>query len=154
MKKQDRFHLLRGEHGASLVELALVLPVFSLLLVGAIDFGRALYISTELTGAAHAAAVYGSQNPTDTAGMNTAAQDAAPDVPSLSVTTPTYGCECSDGTSYSASCGTTPSCSSNNVVYLVKVTVSGTYHPLLSWPGVFHTSMSLSSSASMRSAGS
>jgi Flp pilus assembly protein TadG len=154
MKKQGRFHLVRGEHGASLVELALVLPVFALLLVGAIDFGRAIYLSEELVGAAHAAAVYGSQNPTDTTGMSAAATDAAPDVPSLSVTTPTYGCECSDGTSYSASCATTPPCTSNNVVYLVKVTVSGTYHPLLSWPGLFHTSMTLSSSASMRSAGS
>lgn len=153
MKKQDGFHLLRSEHGASLVELAMVLPVFVLLLVGAIDFGRGLYISTELAGAAHAAAAYGSQNPTDTAGMTTAARDAAPDVPSLSVTTPTYGCECADGSSYSISCGTTPTCSSNNVVYRVNVTVGATYNRLLAWPGI-RSSMSLSSSASMRSAGS
>jgi len=153
MKKRNRFHLLRGEQGASLVELALVLPLFLLLTFGGIDLGRACYLVIEIAGAAHAAVTYGSQNPTDTAGMTTAAEDDAPDVPHLSVGTPTYGCECSDGTNYSASCSSTPSCPSNNEVYRVNVTVTGTYSPLFPWPGV-PSSMSFSSSASMRSAGS
>jgi Flp pilus assembly protein TadG len=150
MKKLDRFHLLRDEQGASLVELAFVLPLFPLLLCGALDFGRAFYLSVEIVGAAQAAAAYGSQNPTDTAGMQNAARDDAPDVPNLSAGTPTYGCECSDGTNYSASCSATPSCPSNNEVQRVNVTVTGTYSPLFPWPGV-PSSMSLSSSASMRS---
>lgn len=151
--QRDRFHLLRGEHGGSLVEMALMVPMFVLLLFAAVDLGRAIYLSTEIEGAAHAAAAYGSQNPTDTTGMTTAAQDDAPDVPNLQVGTPTYGCECSDGSSYSANCATSPSCPSNNVVYRVNITVSGTYRPLLAWPG-FPSSIPLSSSASMRSAGS
>src|SRR5580658_8622837 len=113
MKKRDRFHLLRDERGASLVELAFVLPLFPLLLFGAIDFARAFYLSVEVAGAAQAAALYGSQSPTDTTGMQNAAQDDAPNVPNLSVTTATYGCECSDGTSYSANCSVKPACSSN-----------------------------------------
>jgi Flp pilus assembly protein TadG len=153
MKFEKRGHFLKDERGASLVELAALFPLFLLLLFGAIDFSRAYYLTIEIAGAAHAAAVYGSQNPTDTSGMKTAAQDDAPNVPNLSVTTPTYGCECSDGTSYSASCSTTPTCSSTTEVYRVNVTVTGTYTPLFPWPGIPST-MSFSSSASMRSAGS
>jgi Flp pilus assembly protein TadG len=153
MNKRDRFHLLRDEQGASLIELAFMLPLFPLLLFGAVDFGRAFYLSIEVAGAAQAAAAYGSQNPTDTTGMQNAAQDDAPNVPNLSAGTPTYGCECSDGTNYSASCSTTPSCPSNNEVYRVNVTVTGTYSPLIPWPGV-PSSLPVSSSASMRSGGS
>jgi Flp pilus assembly protein TadG len=153
MKLGKRLHFLRDERGASLVELAALLPLFLLMLFGTIDFARAYYLTTEIAGAAHAAVEYGSQNPTDTAGMKTVAQDDASNVPNLSVATPTYGCECSDGTSYSANCGTTPSCSTTTEVYRVNVTVTGTYTPLFPWPGI-PSSMSFSSSASMRSGGS
>jgi Flp pilus assembly protein TadG len=155
MKKRNGFHLLRNEDGASLVELALVFPIFVLFLLGSVDFGRAYYLSTEVAGAAHSGALYGSRNPTDTAGMETAATDDAPDVPNLSVQTPTYGCECADGSSYSASCATTPSSCPNNigVVYVVNVTASAVYTPLLKFPG-FNNSLTFYSFASMRSAGS
>jgi Flp pilus assembly protein TadG len=153
MKKLNRFHLLRDEQGASLVELAFVLPLFPLLLCGALDFGRAFYLSVEVVGAAQAAAAYGSQNPTDTAGMQNAALDDAPDVPNLSAGTPTSGCECLDGSHYGAVCPTTATCGGNNTVQRVNVTVTGTYSPLIPWPGV-PSSMSLSSTASMRSGGS
>jgi len=151
---RNRFKLLRGERGASLVELAFLLPLFLLLLLGAVDFGRAIYLSMEIAGAAHAAAMYGSQYPTDTAGMKIAAQDDAPNVPNLSAGTPTFGCECADGSSYVPSClPAPPSCPSNNEVQRVNVTVTGTYSPLIPWPGI-PSSMSFSSSASMRSGGS
>ena len=155
MKKRNRFPLLRDEDGASLAELAAVMPLFMLLLLGAVDFGRALYLQTEIAGAVHAAAMYGSQNPNDTTGMQNAAQDDAPNVPNLSVGTPTYGCECSDGTNYIANCpsGEQPSCPTNNEVYRVNVTVTGTYTPMFPWPGI-PSSMSFSDSASMRSGGS
>src|ERR1700757_932594 len=107
MMKRNRFDLMRGEHGASLVETALLFPLFFLLLFGAVDFGRAFYLTIEIAGAAHAGAIYGVQYPTDTAGMKTAAQNDAPDVSNLSVATPTYGCECATdttGATYSASC--------------------------------------------------
>jgi len=149
MKKRFGFHLLRDEQGASLVELAFVLPLFPLLLFGAIDFGRAFYVSVEIVGAAQAAAAYGSQSPTDITGMQTAAQDDAPNVPSLSVGTPTSGCECLDGSHYGSVCPATATCGGNNTVQRVNVTVTGTYSPLIPWPGVPST-MRLSSSAAMR----
>jgi Flp pilus assembly protein TadG len=154
MKKRNRFDLLRGEHGASLVELALLLPLFPLLLLGAVDFGRAFYLQMELAGAVHAAAMYGSQNPSDTAGMKTVAQDDAPNVPGLTVNTPTYGRECSDGTSYSAGPGTMPACTGLTGVYRVNVTVTATYTPLFPWSwagmGRIPSSFTFSSSASAR----
>lgn len=151
MKKTNRFDLLRGEHGASLVEMAVLLPLFALILFVAVDAGRACYLVIEVAGAARAAATYGTRSPTDTAGMKTAAQDDAPDVTNLTVATPTYGCECSDGTSYDANCvAPTPTCTSTTEVRRVNVTVTATYTPLFPWPGI-PSSMSFSSSASMRS---
>jgi Flp pilus assembly protein TadG len=155
MKLEQRLHFLRDERGASLVELAAMLPLFLLVLFGGLDFGRAFYLEQEIAGAAHAAAIYGSQNPTDTTGMQNAAEDDAPNVPNLSVGTPTYGCECPNGTAYSANCGTMPTtttCSGPSAVYRVNVTVTATYSPLFPWPKV-PSSMSFSSSASMRSGG-
>src|SRR5581483_1125128 len=134
MNKRPQFHLLRDECGGSLIELAFVLPLFPLLLFGAIDFGRAFYLSVEVTGAAQAAVTYGARNPTDTTGMQNAAIADAPNVPNLSVGTPTYGTECFDGTSYTANTSTMPACSDH--VYRVNVTVTGTYSPLIPWPGV------------------
>ncbi len=151
MKKRNRFDLWRNDGGASLVEMAILLPLFMLLMAIAVDLGRAYYLVLEIQGAANAAAAYGVQNPTDTAGMQTVAQDNAPNVPGLTVGTHTYGCECSDGTSYSASCTVTPTCTSNNEVYRVNITVTATYKPLFPWPAIAST-MSFSASASMRSA--
>lgn len=153
MKKRNRFDLVRGEDGASLVEAMFLLPLFMVLMCAAFDLGQAFYLAIEVAGAAHAGAVYGAQSPTDTTGMQTVAKDSAPDVPSLSVPTPTYGCECSNKTSYVASCTAPPTCSGSTEINIVSVTVKGTYTPLFRWPGIPKT-MSLSSSASMRSAGS
>jgi Flp pilus assembly protein TadG len=139
------------QQGSSLVELALVTPVLLMLLLGAVDVGRAYYLSMEVVGAAHAGAAYGVVKPSDSTGIQAAAAADASDVPSLTVGTPTYGCECSDGSSYSASCTTTPSCVTN-VVYRVSVTASATYKTWFPWPGIPST-FNLSSSASMRSGG-
>ena len=154
MKRRNRFRMLFDETGAGLVELAFVLPLFPLLLFGAIDFGRAFYLSVEVAGAAQAAAVYGAQNPTDTAGMLTAAQEDAPNVPNLSVATPVYGTECPDGTQYTAGTSTMPTCSGYpKGVYRVNIKVTATYSPWFPWPGI-PSSISLGNTASMRSGGS
>ncbi len=144
--------LFRKTQGSSLVELALVSPVLILMLLGVIDLGRAYYLAMEIAGAAESAAAYGIQNPTDTVGINAAAQADAPDVPNLTVGTPVYGCECSDGSSYSTNCSTVPTCATN-VVYATRVSVSANFSPLLPLP-VFPSLMSISRSAEMRSGGS
>jgi Flp pilus assembly protein TadG len=140
----------RADQASSLLEIAMAMPLLLVTLLGAVDLGRGYFLAMEIAGAANAGAEYGSQNPTDITGMKTAATVDATDVPNL-VASPTYGCECSDGTSFSASCASTPSCATN-VVYRVSVNVSAAYTPQFPWPGL-PSSIPLSSTASMRGGG-
>jgi Flp pilus assembly protein TadG len=149
MKARKHTTLAASERGSSLVEVALLMPVLLALLLAATDLGRAFYLMNEVAGAAHAGAMYGSQNPTDTADMQTVATSNAPDVSGIGATA-SYGCECSDGTQSSASCGTTPSCASLTEVYYVKVKASATYTPMIPWPK-FGSSFTLSDTVEMRS---
>ena len=57
------------ENGQSLVEFAISLTVILYLLVGAIEFGIALFQYVQLRDAAQEGALYGSLNPTDIAGI-------------------------------------------------------------------------------------
>ncbi len=136
-----------GERGASLVEFGLMLPFLALLLLGVIDFGRAFYVNAEVSNAAYTGALYGTQNHTDTTGMQNAAAGDAPDITGMSATA-TYGCECSDGTNAVASCTRQPTCTINVVNY-VQVTTSATYKPMFPWPGI-PTSIAMSGSAKLR----
>ena len=145
----ERPNFVSSEAGTSLVETGFFLPLLLLLLMGVADFGRAYYLAIEVAGAAHAGAVYGAQNITDTTGMQNAAKLNAPDVSGLAATG-TWGCECSDGTASSASCTITPTCSVN-VVYYAKVITTVTYHPIMPWKGI-NSSMILTSNTTMRSA--
>ena len=140
--------LIQSECGSSLVEMAVILPVLLLILFGAVDFGRAYYLTIELAGASRAGAIYGSQYPTDTSGVTNAAKLNAPDVPGIGSSS-SWGCECSDGTGKVTSCSTTPSCSAN-VVYYVTVKATASYSPLFPWPGV-PSPIALSDSSTMRS---
>lgn len=140
--------LLREQRASSLVELAVTLPLLLILLVGAIDFGHGFYLALEVSSAAQAAALFGVQNPTDTTGMTSLAQLNAQDVAGLHVTT-VSGCECSDGTSATTDCTSLFFCSANIVRY-VEVTVTGTYVPILSFPGV-NTNIALRAHQKMRS---
>ncbi len=140
--------LARWECGASLAEFAVLLPFLTLTLLGVIDMGRAYYLSIEVNNAAYTGAMYGSNNPTDTTGMQNAATGDAVDVSGMTATA-TYGCECSDGSSPASPCPSTPPTCTYNVVNYVKVTTSATYHPLLAWPGIPST-ISLTGSAKVR----
>jgi Flp pilus assembly protein TadG len=145
--RSARVRLLRGDGGGSAVELALMLPLFLLLLVGTVDMGRAFYTAIEVSSAAAAGVAYGVQNPTDTAGMQAAATLDAADVTGI-VPVATWGCECSDGSSGSANCASTPSCTTNVVKY-VQVVTTFTYVPLFKYPGV-PVSIPLTGKARMR----
>lgn len=142
--------IMRFSDGASLVELALVIPLCLVLLAGAIDFGQAFYVATEVTAAAHAGAIYGVENPGDVSGMESAAKQGAVELSGLSASA-TYGCECSDGSSATASCSSTPSCTYNYVNY-VDVIASASYVPALRYPWIPIT-LKFSKEARMRTGG-
>lgn len=150
MKKRIRAGWAKSELGSSMVETAIFMPVLLTLLLGVVDFGRAYYEANEVAGAAHAGAVYGSQNPTDTTGMKDMVTASAADLSSTITPGASYGCECSDGTGASASCGTVPACSGTTQVYYVKVTASESYSSLIPWPK-FLGSITLADSVEMRS---
>lgn len=109
--------------------------------------GQACYVAIELSAAANAGAEYGTQNPTDTAGMQSAATLNAANLTGMTPAA-TYGCECMDGTSASPSCSTVPSCATTVVRY-VAVTTTMTYKPALVFPGV-PSSLALKGSARLR----
>jgi Flp pilus assembly protein TadG len=137
-----------SEEGSQLYELAMVMPVFVLLLFGAIDFGRAYYVNMEVAAAAEAGAAYGAQNPTDTSGMKAAALLNAPDISGLTPTA-SYGTECSDGTKAVASPGVAPTTCSVTIVQYIEVDTTATYKPLFAFPGM-PSAFTMSGKARMR----
>jgi len=66
-----------GFKAQSLVEFALILPLFMLLVLGIFDFGRAIYASSALHNAAREGARYGAVHPCDTSGIVAVAQQMA-----------------------------------------------------------------------------
>ena len=77
----------RGEHGQSLVELALSLTIILLLLAGAVDFSMAYFSFSAMQDAAQEGALYGSVNPDDEAGIITRVRSASSNPVNLADTT-------------------------------------------------------------------
>jgi len=150
----------RSQRGASVIEMIFLMTFFSLLLIGVIDIGRALYVVIEVADASRAAAMYGYQTSAtaqDSAGITNAAKSDAPtssspgvDLGSIAMNTVTsYGCMCSNGTGQILHCSSKPACTApvQQVNYVI-VTTSATYTPLFPWPGV-PTSIPISSKSQM-----
>jgi Flp pilus assembly protein TadG len=133
--------LARSERGTAFVEFAIVSPFLVLLLVGLVDFSRYAYDGLLAANAARAAVQYGAQNTVtadDTNGMKTA---ASTDSGGLAVTTtPTVFCEAS---------GVQTPCTTAGAVYYVQVVTSGTFTPLVNYPGL-PSNVTVSAQAVMR----
>jgi Flp pilus assembly protein TadG len=131
----------RGDRrGQSLVEFAVVFPVFILLLAGMVDFGLALFSNVTIINAAREGARLGvTLQP-----WNQAAVDSR-------VTAMAEGLNTAD-LSVSSTCakpnGSGVACSSAVAGDSVRVQVDYTYHMV--WPLTFGTSIPLSSSVEMR----
>lgn len=63
-----------GHRGQALVEFAIILPVFMLLFLTAIDFGRLFFSYIEVSNAAREAAAYGAGDPTNLPAMTARAR--------------------------------------------------------------------------------
>lgn len=112
-----------------MVELALVLPVLTFLLLGIVDVSRYAYYGLLAANAARAAVQYGAQSlvtAADTNGMKTAALQDAQNLPGLTVT-PSPVCEVN---------GVVASCSTTNAVYYVQVVATGQFQPLVKYVGI------------------
>ncbi|ADW69826.1 TadE/TadG family type IV pilus assembly protein [Granulicella tundricola] len=141
--------ILEQEQGSSLLEAAILMPVLLFALAGSVDFGHLFYLRMALSSAAAAGAAYGTQHPSDTAGMISAVQLDGSDVPNLTAAA-SYGCECADGTLASAACTTVPTCPVNVINY-VDIQASYNYSPLIAFVGIPST-FPLQERARMRTA--
>ena len=122
--------------GQAFVELALLMPIFTLMLVGAAEFARLAYASIEVSNAARAGVQYGAQTPltaANIAGMKTAATSDAPDVTNLAATASDF-CTCSNGTAITCTNAAT-TCTARIIEY-VQVNTSASVNPTFHIPGL------------------
>jgi Flp pilus assembly protein TadG len=131
--------LRRRGRGQSLVEFAVVLPVFLLILAGLLDFGLGLYSQMTIINAAREGARLGVVDPSNVSGINSRVQAMAAglDLSRLTVST-----TCLDPGNAVKACSSTATGDS------VKVKVDYTYRMI--WPLAFGTQLDLSSTVQMR----
>jgi len=125
------------ERGQSLVELAFVVPLLLLLLIGIIEIGRFAFYSIVVSNAARAGAQYGAQSlatAADTAGIATAAKNDGQGGTGLTVTSSQL-CGCS-GATLSGSCPATLCVLPNHALVYVRVQVVGAFPSLFHYPGL------------------
>jgi len=135
------------------VELALMLPVLGILLIGTIDFARVYYAAMAIDQAARAGAAYGAQSVAtsgDDAGMaqaalSTANLDLTPAVTAANAHA-THWCACADGTHVSCTTGT---CTEGAPRVYVSVEIDRTFQTLFPYPSI-PTTVRLNRTATMR----
>jgi Flp pilus assembly protein TadG len=108
--------------GISAIEAAISLPVLLLALCGVLEFGLNVYNRQQLQAAVQAGVQYALHNPTDTTGVQAAITAALPTDAGATVDTPTYACECNDGTSIA--CSPLGTCASGTPRKVMSVSVS------------------------------
>lgn len=150
--------------GQAFVELALVLPILTLLIVGGAEVGRLAYADIEVSNAARAGVAYAMQGHAAVASNqyttieNVAKQDA-PDIPGLVVDPPVLACYCENSsgvTTALASCSaadantSATSCPSpSSIVIYVQVNTHADVNTAFHFPGIPST-VTLRGTASMR----
>src|SRR6185437_7272778 len=159
-----RIGTLRNDRGSAFVELALVLPILTLVLIGAAELGRMAYFAIEVSDAARAGVAYGAQSAAtapDTVNIAIAARAAAPDLPSTLSVSSNDPCTCETVTTSTGTVVTTPipltNCGGNPapnppvisycpasttagtvtfVVNYVQVSTSATVSTMFNYPGI------------------
>jgi Flp pilus assembly protein TadG len=128
----------RDDKGQAFVELALVLPIFILLLVGAAEVGRIAFASIEVSNAARAGVSYGAQNhatASDSTGIQTAATQDGPDLTDLQAVA-TQACTCSSGTTITCANAAANCLSPNRIIEFVQVQTSAVVGTVFNFPGI------------------
>ncbi len=140
-----------NEAGQSLLEVALLLPILCLLVVGITDIGRAAAVTIMVNNAATAGVEYGSQTGTtasDTTGMQNAATNDTKtnNLPGtlLFPSAPTHGCMCDTGDGVSctypvpapSTCSNILAACNGQIVECVQVVTQMNYGTIVNFPGV------------------
>jgi len=124
------------------MELAVVLPLLLVGVLGMVDLGRAAFEAIEIENAAHAGAAYGARSKglaDDQQGILQAAlTDLGPDVDTSRVTVESERyCECSDGSE--VDCSDPGGCGGDLSLIFVRVRVDKTFETLFPYPGMPNT---------------
>jgi Flp pilus assembly protein TadG len=142
---------VRNDCGGAFVELALIMPMFTVLLAGAADFARLAYAGIEVSNAARAGVQYGAQNritALDIAGMKLAATNDGPDVTSMNATA-TNSCVCTSGVTITCANAATACAAPARTLQYVQVNTTAAVSPLFHYPGLPAT-FNLQGQAKMR----
>ena len=151
---------VRDDNGQAFVELALVLPMLTLLIVGGVEIGRLAYADIEVSNAARAGVAYAMQSHAAAAlplNIAAAAKQDAPNLPGLVVDPPilTCYCETSGGvTTALASCSATDASlttcpSPSSIVIYVQVNTHADIDTVFHLPAIPNT-VTLRGTAIMR----
>jgi Flp pilus assembly protein TadG len=131
----------RGETGQSMVELAVIVPLLLLLLIGAVELGRVGYAAIEVSNAARAGVAYGAQNvftAVDLDAMKAAATSDAADVVGWKsvtfTTTASKYCLCSNGQTITCSGAGTSCTSPSRILVYVQVSTQASLAAMYSVP--------------------
>jgi Flp pilus assembly protein TadG len=128
---------MRGTVGGAIVELAVVVPIFSTLLLGAGEFARLAYAGIEVSNAARAGVAYGSQSSataSDIPGMQLAATNDSPNISGMTATATQFW-SCSDAPSTQSS--SPPTCTTgNHLLNYVQVRTTATVDAGIHVPGL------------------
>jgi Flp pilus assembly protein TadG len=141
----------RRQGGSAMIELALIMPMFTLLLAGAADFARIAYASIEISNAARAGVQYGMQNRNtalDLTGMQTAATNDAADVAAMTATA-SENCVCTSGTAVTCANAATTCVSPGRILQYVTVNTTAKLTTLFQYPGL-PKNLTLNGQATMR----
>jgi Flp pilus assembly protein TadG len=131
-----------SESGQGAMELALSLPLFVVLIVGGAEIANLAWASVQVNNAARAGAAFGSisrANAADTTHIQTAAQNEAPKVTNLHVTSAQV-CYCvTAGVPAALTCDTEAltNCPSPSVIQVaVQVNTSAAISTIVHYPGL------------------
>jgi Flp pilus assembly protein TadG len=143
---KGRVSCMGCDDGQALIETSLSVMLFVLLIFGATEFARLAYAAIEVSNAAKAAVQYAAQNNAtsgDTAGVQTAAANEAPNLTVTAALLP-VSIVCSDGSAFSKASG----CAAGTfAISTVTVTTTSEYDPIIHIPG-FGGAFALSGQAS------
>ena len=110
------------QRGVSAIEAAIALPILALALAGTLEFGLNVYNRQQLQAAVQAGVQYALRNPNDTTGVQSAITAALPTDAGATVATPTYACECNDGTA--VTCNPLGTCSTGSARRIMSMSVT------------------------------
>src|SRR5215469_5073342 len=140
---------LGEEHGQSLVELALVMPMLIAIIIGIVDVGWLAYSYVELTNGANAGVHYAAQTYATAGDLNGIKAAVNADAGNLTGITTTLSnvCTCSDGTSGVTCANAATTCvSPARIIDTITVTAKATAKPLFKFPAI-PSSMNMQASA-------